>query len=143
MIDMNKLFRNWHVLEPLQMTPWQWGFVIVGLSLTIWLIFWLRSYFREDADDKEETLEMLTQFRNLHQEGGLSDDEFRLIRSQLTKSAHQEIMGNHKSPDALNSSVKRQAVKDSATDTENQQPVTPTSADDEEKSERMTDEKTE
>jgi hypothetical protein len=143
MIDMNKLFQNWHVLTPLQMTPWEWGFVIVGLSLTIWLIFWLRAYFREDADDKEETLEMLTQFRNLHQEGGLSDDEFRLIRSHLTKSAHKVIVGNHNTRDALSSSVERQAIKESVTETESQLPATHSSAGDEEKSERMTDEEKE
>lgn len=71
------------------MTPWEWGLVIVTVSVAIWLIVWMRSYFREDADDAEGTLEMLTQFRDLHQEGSLSDDEFRLIRSRLTRKAQE------------------------------------------------------
>jgi hypothetical protein len=51
------------------------------------LIVRLRTYFREDAEDADGTLEMLTQFRDLHQEGGLSDDEFRLIKSRLAVTA--------------------------------------------------------
>jgi len=65
------------------MTPWHWGLVIATLTLAIWLFGRLRSYFREDADDADQTVEMLTQFRDLHQQGGLSNDEFRLIRSRL------------------------------------------------------------
>jgi hypothetical protein len=66
---------------------WQWGGLILGISAAIWLIVRLRTYFREDAEDADGTLEMLTQFRDLHQEGGLSDDEFRLIKSRLAVTA--------------------------------------------------------
>jgi len=69
------------------LSPWQWGLMIGGIFLAIWLIVRLRSYFREDADDADQPMEMLTQFRDLHQQGGLSDDEFRLIRSRLAKAA--------------------------------------------------------
>ena len=68
------------------MKPWHWGLVIAAVTLTIWLIGRLRSHFREDADDADQTLEMLSQFRNLHQQGGLSNDEFRLIRSRLSST---------------------------------------------------------
>ena len=66
---------------------WQWGILILGISAAIWLIVRLRAYFREDAEDADGTLEMLTQFRDLHQEGGLSDDEFRLIKGRLAVTA--------------------------------------------------------
>lgn len=71
------------------MTPFEWGLTVVVLSLAFWLIGWLRSHFREDSDDADGTLEMLTQFRDLHQEGGLSDDEFRSIRSRLTRRVQE------------------------------------------------------
>lgn len=68
------------------MKPWHWGLVIAAVTLTIWLIGRLRSHFREDADDADQTLEMLSEFRELHQQGGLSNDEFRLIRSRLSSN---------------------------------------------------------
>ena len=78
------------------MSLWQWMFVIGTIGIAIWTIVWIRSYFREDADDADETLEMLTQFRDLHQEGGLSDDEFRLIRSRLTRVAQVAMAADQK-----------------------------------------------
>lgn len=75
------------------MKPWHWGLVIAAVTLTIWLIGRLRSYFREDADDADQTLEMLSQFRNLHQQGGLSNDEFRLIRSRLSSNGQGGVSG--------------------------------------------------
>lgn len=81
-------------LAPLQrlhdiagMKLWHWGIIALGFGLAIWLIIRIRAYFREDAEDADQTLKMLTQFRELHQEGGLSDDEFRLIRSRLANDA--------------------------------------------------------
>lgn len=74
------------------MTLWHWGFVVVAVLVSVWLIIRLKSFFREDADDTDQTLEMLTQFRELHQEGGLSDDEFRLIRSRLARSAQEALV---------------------------------------------------
>lgn len=69
------------------MKLWHWGIIALCFALAIWLIIRIRAYFREDAEDADQTLKMLTQFRDLHQEGGLSDDEFRLIRSRLASSA--------------------------------------------------------
>ena len=96
MIDWNR----WNQFQQ-AMSPWQWGLFIVGIVVSIWLIFWLRSYFREDSDNADGTLEMLSQFRELHQEGGLSDDEFRLIRSRLASSAQKTILAGKATPDAI------------------------------------------
>jgi len=71
------------------MTPFEWVISVVALSVAAWSIGWLRSHFREDSDDADGTLEMLTQFRDLHQEGGLSDDEFRSIRSRLSRRVQE------------------------------------------------------
>lgn len=93
MIDWNQLQRYGQA-----MSPWQWAFAIAVISIAIWMIVRLRSYFREDADDADEPLEMLTQFRDLHQEGGLSDDEFRLIRSHLSTIAQAALTGDQTKP---------------------------------------------
>jgi len=91
---------RWEVVKGLlsTMLTWQWALTIVTIAIAIWLIVWLRSYFREDAEDADETLEMLTQFRDLHQEGSLSDDEFRLIRSRLSRQVQSECVKGQVEP---------------------------------------------
>ncbi|HEY0982559.1 MULTISPECIES: hypothetical protein [unclassified Schlesneria] len=90
MIDWNR-WQNYQQA----MSPLSWAIVGLVVLGSIWLIVWIRSYFRDDADNADETLEMLTQFRELHQEGGLSDDEFRLIRSRLALTAKQALQARH------------------------------------------------
>lgn len=96
MIDWNR----WQQYQA-AMSPWQWAIVVLAVFGSIWLIVWIRAYFREDAEDADETLEMLTQFRDLHQEGGLSDDEFRLIRSRLAHTAKQAIQAGREKSSAV------------------------------------------
>ena len=104
------------------LTVWQWAAVIVVLSLAIWSIVWLKSFFREDAEDADSSLEMLTQFRDLHQEGGLSDDEFRLIKSRLSHSAQMALVAERKKskPDAVE--IKRPISTASSDDPAEQSP---------------------
>ena len=138
MIDWNR----WNLYQQ-AMSPWHWGFVIVAVSVSIWLIVWLRSYFREDTDVADETLEMLTQFRELHREGGLSDDEFRLIRSRLASSVSETLVVLPKSPRAISEDLIPDNLEDSQCETFNQSPVSNATAENDEKSERMTDVPTE
>lgn len=58
---------------------------VTGLS--IWLVFHLRARFREDSGRTDNELEMLTQFRELRQQGELTEEEYRLIKSRLTAEA--------------------------------------------------------
>lgn len=97
------------------MTPLEWGISVVALSLAVWAIGWLRSHFREDSDDADGTLEMLTQFRELHQEGGLSDDEFRSIRSRLSRRV-QEVSATVASEPNMNSVQSDSIGKDETAD---------------------------
>lgn len=96
MIDWNR----WQLYQQ-AVSPWRWAIVVLAVIGSIWVIVWIRRYFREDAEDADETLEMLTQFRNLHQEGGLSDDEFRLIRSRLARTAQQAIQADRQQSSAV------------------------------------------
>lgn len=129
-----------------QVLPWwQLGLMIGAVFLAIWLIVLLRSYFREDSDDADQPLEMLTQFRDLHQQGGLSDDEFRLIRSRLAKSAQMaRVTGRTGQKTKL---VDRNLAKsaNAPTTISSETPetsVTHSTAKDEANSERMTEEST-
>ena len=104
------------------LTPWQWAAVIVVLSLAIWSIVRLKSFFREDAEDADSTLEMLTQFRDLHQEGGLSDDEFRLIKSRLSHSAQMALVAEQKKSKPDSVEIKRSISTESSDDPAEQSP---------------------
>lgn len=125
------------------MTLWQWIFVIVTISIAIWTIVWIRSFFREDADDADETLEMLTQFRDLHQEGGLSDDEFRLIRSRLARTAQGAMAADQKVSNDKSAELTKSASTDLPQSTSTDSPALHALEEKTEKSERISDDKTE
>ena len=137
MIDWNQLYHYQKV-----MTVWQWVFVILVVSLAIWLIVWLRSYFREDADDADQTLEMLTQFRELHQEGGLSDDEFRLIRSRLSRIAQEALVAQQTRPKENSAEVVSPPSTGSQDEAPSQSPAQNAMTEKEAKSEGITDNQT-
>ena len=136
---------NWNLLQrfPSLMTPLQWGFVIVTFSLAIWSIIWLRSYFREDAEDEDETLEMLTQFRELHQQGGLSDDEFRLIRSRLSRNVQAASVTEQTELKVIAVKGDPSIATDQRSETSSHSPGQHAATEDLEKSERMPDNETE
>ena len=136
---------NWNSFQrfPSVMAPWQWGFVIVAFSLAIWTIIRLRSHFREDADDADVTLEMLTQFRELHQEGGLSDDEFRLIRSRLTRKVQAANVTGQTEPKVIAVDSRELISSDARCEAPNQSPDKHAMTEELEMSERMPDKETE
>jgi hypothetical protein len=100
MIKWNRLHHYWQA-----MPIWQWIALAVSVAAAIWLIFRIRAYFRENAEDSDQTLEMLTQFRDLHQEGGLSDDEFRLIRSRLAHTAQEALVAGKAKSSAISADL--------------------------------------
>jgi hypothetical protein len=137
---------NWtpwqQLYEHAEMKPWHWGIIVLSAGTAIWLIFRIRAYFREDAEDADQTLEMLTQFRDLHQEGGLSDDEFRLIRSRLAHTAQEALVAGKAKSSAVsaelgpsNSLGPKRAISNELTAIN--------TTEDDVKSARMTDEETE
>ena len=76
---------DWDLLKQLggTLAPWQWAIALVLGCVGVWSIFQMRAWFREDAGRADDNLEMLTQFRDLHRQGGISEDEYRLIKSRL------------------------------------------------------------
>jgi hypothetical protein len=61
--------------------------LVIAVSVAGWLVHRMRARFREDSGRADAKLEMLTQFRELHQQGELTEDEYRLIRSRLAREA--------------------------------------------------------
>jgi uncharacterized membrane protein len=56
----------------------------------------LRKWRGGAADDRQDPSELLTKFRELHSRGGLSDDEYRTIKTKLATRLQTELNGNDK-----------------------------------------------
>ena len=91
---------DWNLLRQLTGTlaPWQWAVTLVAACVGVWFIFQLRAWFREDSGRADDNLEMLTQFRDLHRQGELSEDEYRLIKRQLIAGRGPQLMAGQGSP---------------------------------------------
>ena len=125
------------------MKLWHWAILVLSVTTAIWLIMRIRAYFREDSEDADQTLEMLTQFRELHQEGGLSDDEFRLIRSRLAHTAQEALVAGKAKPSAISADLGTPNSPGSQRVISNESTAIHTTVENDETSSRMRDEETE
>lgn len=84
---------KWNVLQKLGETfaPWHWALLLVILGVSCWFIFQLRAWFHEDSGRAEDSLELLKQFGELHRRGGLTEDEYRLIKGRLASNHVQQL----------------------------------------------------
>ena len=53
-----------------------------------------RRYRDRDANDISESSTMMSKFRDLHSEGGLSDEEYRTIKTKLAGELKAELKNN-------------------------------------------------
>jgi len=69
--------------------PNVWETLALGAALLmlIWLTLRLRSWFRDDAADNDPALDLLADMKELHDEGGLTEEEFRSIKTRLAQAA--------------------------------------------------------
>ena len=61
-------------------------FVITAIGIAA-----VRKYRGGAADDRLYSSEMMSKFRELHAEGGLSDEEFRTIKTKLASELKTEL----------------------------------------------------
>jgi uncharacterized membrane protein len=61
-------------------------FALLALAITI-----VRRFRGGAADDRPTANELLTKFRELHARGGLSDDEYRTIKTKLAAQVQTEL----------------------------------------------------
>ena len=71
-----------------------WFAVILGLLALS--IAGLRKWRGGSAEDRGDASELLTKFRELHARGGLSDDEYRTIKTKLATQIDAELNVNEK-----------------------------------------------
>jgi uncharacterized membrane protein len=70
-----------------------WFAVIFGLLAVAVLV--VRRWRGGAADDHSGASELLTKFRELHLRGGLSDDEYRTIKTKLATRINTELNDNN------------------------------------------------
>ena len=80
------------MLEFLSSTPAQ---LVIGLTalavLTVTCAFVVQKFRDRNDDDRLDANQLLTNFRDLHDEGDISEGEFRNIRTVLGDKLSQEL----------------------------------------------------
>jgi hypothetical protein len=66
-------------------------FVLVALAVVA-----VRKWRDSSADDTPDPHELLTKFREVHDRGGLSDDEYRTIKTKLAGQLEVQLNSNEK-----------------------------------------------
>jgi hypothetical protein len=61
-------------------------FVLTAIGIAI-----VRRFRDTGSDDSAESSEMMTRFRDLHEQGGLSDEEFRTIKGKLAAKLRADL----------------------------------------------------
>jgi len=69
------------------------GLVLI-LLLAAWLIAWIRNRYRGHEDHAAASAQMLLQFRELHREGDLSEEEYRSIKNRLIQTMDGTARGS-------------------------------------------------
>jgi hypothetical protein len=80
---MPELFRH-----PLSQAALWFAAIFALLALAVVL---LRKWRGGSADDRPSASELLTKFREVHVRGGLSDDEYRTIKTKLATRIEAEL----------------------------------------------------
>jgi hypothetical protein len=70
-----------------------WLGLFALLAVSAWLVVRIRARFRDRDDPMEGGHQMLMQMGELHREGGLSDEEYRSIKSKLSGPVDHSTRG--------------------------------------------------
>jgi uncharacterized membrane protein len=70
--------------EGLRVSAWTWIGLIFAIVVLAWIVVRVREMFRTDDDPAENTNQMLSEIREMYEEGKLSEEEFRSIKGRLT-----------------------------------------------------------
>ena len=85
---------NREELAKLFQASWMaWLGLFALLAVAVWLVLRLRARFRDREDPTEGDHRMLMQMGELHREGGLSDEEYRSIKSKLSGPVDHSTRG--------------------------------------------------
>lgn len=66
----------------------EWLGLAVAIGFLIWVSLRIRSYFLEDTDTEDECDFLLSQARELRQQGDLSEEEFRKLKNRIVAKSN-------------------------------------------------------
>lgn len=85
---------NREELARLMQVSWMaWFGLFALLAVAAWLVLRIRARFRDREDPTEGGHQMLMQMGELHRQGGLSDQEYRSIKSKLSAPVDHSTRG--------------------------------------------------
>jgi uncharacterized membrane protein len=67
---------------------------LAGAALCVVGVYIVKRFRGRTGDDQPKASELLTNFREIHSQGGLSDEEFRTIKAQLRDRMQREVNDN-------------------------------------------------
>jgi uncharacterized membrane protein len=70
---------------------------VLGAVLVTIGVYVVKKFRDRSGDDQVEASDLLTNFREIHSRGGLSDEEFRTIKARLAARLGREIKENDNS----------------------------------------------
>lgn len=76
----------WDVLGPVAPGFYELLAIGVGVIVLIWTTLRIKAYIRDEAARDENPVHLLSQLEEMRREDGLTDEEFRLIKSRLAKA---------------------------------------------------------
>ncbi|HET6426639.1 MAG TPA: hypothetical protein VFG20_23305 [Planctomycetaceae bacterium] len=82
----SKTKQLWDVLGPVAPGFSELLAIGVGVIVLIWVTLRVKAYLRDDAARDENPVHLLSQLEEMRREDGLTDEEFRLIKSRLAKA---------------------------------------------------------
>jgi len=72
------------IRDVLRESGWTWIGLVFAIVVLAWIIMRVRELFRTDDDSAENADQMLSEIREMYEEGKLSEEEFRSIKGRLT-----------------------------------------------------------
>jgi hypothetical protein len=72
------------VRDLLHKSAWEWIGLIFAIVVLAWIVVRVRALFHSDDDPAENANQMLSEIREMYDEGKLSEEEFRSIKGRLT-----------------------------------------------------------
>jgi uncharacterized membrane protein len=68
----------------LRASAWQWIGLVFAIVVLAWIVVRVREMFHTHDDPAGNTDQMLSEIREMYEEGKLSEEEFRSIKGRLT-----------------------------------------------------------
>jgi hypothetical protein len=100
----------WDVLGPVAPGFYELLAIGVGVIVLIWVTLRIKAFFRDDAARDENPVHLLSQLEEMRREDGLTDEEFRLIKSRLAKAVVANVGTRQPAKTAGNTREKSLAV---------------------------------